>query len=204
MGPAPGLTAAPVAVALAVVLSAGTASALSWPAPPPPVAAPSAAGSAVVASVERSDAERPAPPVAVAVPALGVTSALAELGLNPDRSLQVPADPQLAGWYTGASRPGEPGPVVVVGHVDSYRGPGVFARLRELQPGDRVELQSADGGLAAYAVTAVRQVPKDAFPTQEVYGAVEGDELRLITCGGEFDRAARSYRDNVVVSAVRI
>jgi sortase (surface protein transpeptidase) len=149
-------------------------------------------------------AGRPPPPAAVAVPSLGVASGLVELGLHADRTLQVPADPAVAGWYVGASRPGEPGPVVVVGHVDSRSGPGVFARLGELVPGSRVELALADGAVAAYEVTGSRQVAKDAFPTEEVYGAVPRDELRLITCGGDFDRGAGSYRDNLVVSAVRV
>lgn len=186
-----------VGLALAMVLAAGSATALTWPAAADasPVQAP---------APEQTPPQRGLPPVAVSVDAIGVTSGLVDLGLNPDRTLQVPEDPAVAGWYVGASRPGEPGPVVVVGHVDSRTGPGVFARLLELAPGDRVELELADGERAAYEVTRLRQVPKDVFPTGEVYGAVPGDELRLITCGGAFDRAQRSYRDNVVVSAVRV
>lgn len=189
-----------VGLALAMVLAAGSATALTWPA---------VADAASVQPVGPRAAQAGAPqralsPVAVAVDAIGVTSGLVDLGLNPDRTLQVPDDPAVAGWYVGAARPGEPGPVVVVGHVDSRTGPGVFARLLELVPGDRIDLELADGAVASYEVTALRQVPKDAFPTEEVYGAVPGDELRLITCGGTFDRAQRSYRDNVVVSAVRV
>lgn len=191
------LTATPVVgLALAVVLAASTTTAAAWPSAPLPAVPPAAA-----AAPPAPDA--PPAPVAVSAGVVGLASPLVELGLHPDGTLQVPADPALAGWYTGAARPGQPGPVVVVGHVDSYQGPGVFARLGELVPGDRVELATADGGVAVYEVTGARTVPKDAFPTQEVYGRVAADELRLITCGGEFDRSARSYRDNVVVTAVR-
>jgi hypothetical protein len=185
-----------VALAAAAVLAAGSASALAWPSS---IARPTAGAPATTTATQG----RAAVPVGLTVASLAVSSPLADLGLLPDGTLEVPADPALAGWYAAAARPGEPGPVVVVGHVDSRSGPGVFARLDDLVPGDRVELALADGGVAVYAVTASRQVAKDAFPTSEVYGAVTGDELRLITCGGDFDRRRGSYDDNVVVTAVR-
>jgi hypothetical protein len=186
-----------VALALCAVLAASVVAAVAWPAERTEVQVrPAAAGAAV--------AGRPAPPTGVVLPSLGVSSGLVELGLHPDGSLQVPTDAAVAGWFAGGARPGEPGPVVVVGHVDSRLGPGVFAGLSRLVAGDRVELALADGVVAAYEVTGLRQVAKDAFPSQEVYGAVAGDELRLITCGGEFDRQQRSYRDNIVVTAVRV
>lgn len=192
-----------VALALAVVLAASTSAALAWPAAG--VADGQAAGVAAGGSGAGGGAiGRMPPPVAVALPDLDVTSSLVDLGLEADRSLQVPADAAVAGWFTGAARPGESGPVVVVGHVDSFSGPGVFAELDRLVAGARVELTVADGGVAVYQVTELRQVAKDAFPTDLVYGEVGADELRLITCGGEFDRGQRSYRDNVVVSAVRV
>ena len=96
------------------------------------------------------------------------------------------------------------GPAVLAGHVDSTAGPAVFWRLRDLAPGDEVLVDRADGTTARFTVTRVERHPKDAFPTDEVYGPTTGAELRLITCGGEFDRAARSYRDNVVVFAVAL
>ncbi|HWG94342.1 MAG TPA: class F sortase [Mycobacteriales bacterium] len=148
----------------------------------------------------------PAPPPAprtVAVPRLAVSAALVEVGLAADRTLEVPPDADVPGWWSGGARPGEPGPVVVVGHVDSRTGPGVFARLSDLRPGDLVALGLEDGGTASYSVTEVRAVPKAGFPTLEVFGAEPGDVLRLITCGGAFDRASRSYAENVVVTAVR-
>jgi sortase (surface protein transpeptidase) len=90
---------------------------------------------------------------------------------------------------------------VIAGHVDSTTGPAVFYRLRELRPGQRIAVPRADGSVIQFAVTEVRQYAKDAFPTAEVYGPVPEPELRLVTCGGSFDRARGSYRDNVVVFA---
>jgi sortase (surface protein transpeptidase) len=92
---------------------------------------------------------------------------------------------------------------VLLGHVDSRSGPAVFYRLRELRPGDVVEVTAADGRLARYAVERTEQVPKDRFPTFAVFGASPDDVLRLVTCAGEFDRGARSYTDNLVVHARR-
>ncbi len=143
-----------------------------------------------------------AAPVSIAIPALGLTGPLAELIVADNGELLAPDDTRLAGWYTGGVVPGEVGPAIIGGHVDSRRGPGVFFALRSLTAGDVVEIMRADGSVARFAVTAVRQVPKEQFPTGSVYGATPRPELRLITCGGRFDRAVRSYADNVVVDAV--
>ena len=144
-------------------------------------------------------------PVAVSIPAIDVHSALLALGSNPDGTLQVPQpgpDYDSAAWFDGSPRPGDPGPAVIEGHVDSARnGPSVFYSLGALESGDRVEVARADGSTVAFEVYDVRVVPKDDFPTLEVYGNTVGPELRLITCGGPFDRSAGHYEDNVVVFA---
>lgn len=140
-------------------------------------------------------------PVRLRVPTIGVDTALVSLGLNPDGSLQVPSDSSTAGWYVFGPNPGDRGPAVIAGHVDSVRGPAVFFSLRRLRPGDAFIVERADGSRASFAVRAVKQVPKTDFPTAEVFGPVPGPELRLITCGGPFDRSRHSYVDNVVVFA---
>jgi hypothetical protein len=143
-------------------------------------------------------------PVGLAIPAIGVDErTLVTLGRNPDGSLQVPSDFARAGWFTGGPVPGRPGPSVIAGHVDSRAGPAVFFRLRELRAGDVVAVRMSDGGQLLFRVDGVRQYPKANFPTGAVYGPVPGSALRLITCGGSFDRTVRSYRDNVVVYASR-
>jgi hypothetical protein len=94
---------------------------------------------------------------------------------------------------------------VIIGHIDSRaNGPSVFFDLGRLRAGDHVDVRRADGVTVSYAVTDVRAVAKDAFPTEAVYGATRGSELRLITCGGSFDSTVRSYRDNIVVFAQEI
>lgn len=138
----------------------------------------------------------------VDIPALKVHSDLVALGVDASGALVPPASPSVAGWFTGSASPGEPGPTVIAGHVDSRSGPGVFFRLGDLDPGDEVTVGRSDGAVARYRVTAVTVVAKNAFPTDQVYGPTPLPELRLITCGGEFDRSAGRYLRNVVVSAV--
>jgi hypothetical protein len=142
-------------------------------------------------------------PVAMRIPKIGAQSSLVQLGLNPDGSVQVPpvSEPLQAGWYAGGAAPGEIGPAVLLGHVDGNHQAGIFFRLHELVPGDDVFVTRKDGVVLHFTVTAKSEVPKNAFPTEAVYGKTVGPELRLITCGGSFDAAAHSYVDNIVVYA---
>jgi sortase (surface protein transpeptidase) len=140
----------------------------------------------------------------VDIPSLGVTSDLVRLGLNGDGTVEVPpltADDQ-AGWYERGPAPGAMGPAVILGHVDSAEyGPGVFFDLGAMEQGNEVTVTRADGSVAVFAVDRVERHPKDEFPTIEVYGDTDDAQLRLITCGGDFDSAVRSYEDNVIVFA---
>jgi LPXTG-site transpeptidase (sortase) family protein len=181
-----------VAVALRTPLPVPAAAAL----PPAPVlfdpVPPGAQPAAVVATATTLD-----------VPRLRIAqSSLLELGVDAAGALVPPASTAVAGWYTGSAVPGQVGPTVIAGHVDSYAGPGIFYRLDTLRPGDLVSVGRSDGVTVRYRVTEVLSVPKDAFPTDHVYGPTPDAELRLITCGGEFDHNARRYLRNVVVSAV--
>jgi sortase (surface protein transpeptidase) len=143
-------------------------------------------------------------PVRLEIPAIGVRSSLVRLGLNADGTMQVPGDFQVAGWFTGAPQPGQLGPAVIAGHVDSTTGPAVFYRLRDLRPGDEVWVVRADHRVVRFRVDALASYPKQALPDNAVYGATTAPALRLITCAGSFDRSRGSYRDNLVVSATRV
>jgi sortase (surface protein transpeptidase) len=144
------------------------------------------------------------PPVRVEIPAIGVSSSLVPLGLNRDGTMQVPGDFQVAGWFTGGPQPGQLGPAVIAGHVDSKTGPAVFYRLRDLRPGDQIRVVRADRLVVRFEVESLASYPKQTLPDEAVYGATTAPALRLITCAGTFDRARHSYRDNLVVSAVRV
>ncbi len=139
-------------------------------------------------------------PVRLTIASIGVDTPLMDLGLMPDGSLEVPPDGTLAGWYTGAPTPGERGPAVIAGHVD-WIGPAVFHDLNLVVPGDLIDVARTDGSTAVFAVTEVGQYPKDEFPTEAVYGAVSFAGLRVITCGGVFNKATGHYDDNIVVFA---
>ena len=142
-------------------------------------------------------------PVSVDVPKIGAKSTLVPLGLNPDNTVEVPpvTQPKQAGWYSNGPTPGEIGPSVILGHVDGNTQPGIFYRLKELAPGDKISVARKDGSNVKFVVTKVDQVAKDTFPTEAVYGDTDDAQLRLITCGGAFDKAAHSYKDNIIVYA---
>jgi sortase (surface protein transpeptidase) len=164
---------------------------------PAPAARPAPAPPTSTAALARA----PSPPVHIAIPAIGVSAAVVRLGLKRDGTLQVPGDFDVTGWFTGGPAPGETGPAVIAGHIDSHHGPAVFYRLRELRPGQEITVGRRDGSSVRFAVDGVAQYPKDDFPTKAVFGPSPDPLLRLITCGGAFDRSRRSYRDNVVVTA---
>jgi hypothetical protein len=143
-------------------------------------------------------------PTRIDIPAIGVGSDLVDLGLNTDGTVAVPplAADSTAGWYHDSPTPGELGPSLILGHVDSAEyGPAVFFRLGDVRPGDQVSVTRTDGTVAVFAVDRVASYPKDSFPTLEVYGNTDRAELRLITCGGEFDPSSRNYLNNIVVYA---
>lgn len=143
-------------------------------------------------------------PVRVAIPALGVDSSLESLTRDETGWIQPPALVDEAGWYRDGVVPGDIGPSVIAGHVDSRVGPGVFLRLDELVAGDTIDVALSDGSTRTFEVTGSVTVPKRDFPTEEVYGPTPTAQLRVITCGGDFDDSWGHYSDNVVVSAVRV
>jgi Sortase domain len=138
-------------------------------------------------------------PVHLSIPALGLSVSLSSLGLNADGTVSVPTDFNVPGWYRFGATPGQLGTAVILGHVDSYRGPAVFFGLRNLVVGDRVAVKLADGATARFAVIGIATYLKANFPAQLVYGPRPYGALQLVTCGGVFDRATGSYLSNVVV-----
>ena len=141
------------------------------------------------------------PPARVTIPSIGVDSSLQPLGLQVDNTLQSPTEWAEAGWYAGGVRPGDPGPAVIAGHVDSRNGPAVFFRLRELHAGADVYITTQSGKTLHFVVDTSQRFPKDRFPTEAVYGPTPLPVLRLITCIGAFDAANHNYLDNLVVTA---
>ncbi|MEU3269295.1 class F sortase [Saccharomonospora sp. NPDC006951] len=182
---------------VAVVLSGCSAEQPDGPGSPSPAPASPAANTPPVTALPRSAPEW------VDVPGIGAHSSLVPLGLNPDRTVTVPPvdEPMQAGWYQYSPTPGETGPAVILGHVDGGGEDGIFARLHELDAGDEIRVGRSDGSVARFVVERMAREPKSAFPSDEVYGDTEGPELRLITCGGVFDAAEGSYRDNIIAFA---
>lgn len=213
------LTAAAAAVLLAL-LGAGAITvglrSTSPPAPPAsaavtraaPATAPSPAparqvSNAAATSVDFGPILPRSLPTSLRIPAIDVsTRGFEKLRKLPDGELAPPKSFDLPGFYAQGPWPGQFGPAVIGGHVDSKAGPAVFWNLGKLKPGDKVYVGRADGTTAVFSVDGVEQYPKDKFPTQRVYAnTTNRAELRLITCGGVFNRAIGHYKDNIVAYA---
>jgi sortase (surface protein transpeptidase) len=142
-------------------------------------------------------------PTRVTVPSISAESSLVPTGLKQDGSLEVPpvSEPMQASWFDQSPTPGEVGPSVVLGHVNGGGQPGIFANLKDVVAGSQVFIDRTDGQRAVFEVSRVDTIPKDSFPTDAVYNDTANPQLRLITCGGDYDRSARSYLSNVIVYA---
>lgn len=152
--------------------------------------------SAATSTLARSE------PVLLSIPTIGVTASFtAPLGLTTTQEIEVPKTFDEVGWYKNGATPGEVGPAVVLGHVDSYKGPAVLYRLGELVVGDEILITRADGSIALFVVTNMERFSQSAFPTELVYGDIDYPGLRLITCSGTYDRGIQRYSHNLVVFA---
>ncbi|MFE7614896.1 class F sortase [Streptomyces sp. NPDC057496] len=180
--------APPAAVASATPEILGSHAA---PAPLPP--SPTTVGPTMPRSV----------PERLSIPAIGVNAPFTDLSLGANGQLDAPPpnDNNLVGWYKDGATPGERGASIVAGHVDTLTGPAVFLQLQYLKPGAKVDITRADGSVATFKVDSVEQFSKANFPDERVYADTNSAQLRLITCGGAYDKTAKDYKDNVVAFA---
>ena len=200
--PVPAIVAALVAViALAQALSGCAGRSSPSTAHASGTSSPAAADAASRFRSPRSVAEVPVP-VRLRIPSIGVDAGLEQVGLDADGTIAAPVGYQNAAWYAEGPRPGQPGPAVLLGHVDSKTSRAVFYRLATLKPGAEVLVDRADKSTVRFRVSGRIQVAKSRFPADLVYAPTLASSLRLVTCGGFFDKTTGHYRDNVVVTAV--
>jgi sortase (surface protein transpeptidase) len=170
--------------------------------PPAAAASPAAAAPAAVTPSPPGRPDDSGLPAHIDIADIGVSADVEPVVRNADGTLATPQNWNDAGWYAEGVVPGEPGPAVIVGHRDSAAdGAAVFYRLGELAPGADVTITERDGSTGHFVVDSLQQVAKSNFPTEQVYGPSAHRLLRLITCIGDFDFDARSYVDNLVVTA---
>jgi sortase (surface protein transpeptidase) len=141
-------------------------------------------------------------PVRIKIPSIKLdTTFVPPLSLTADRTVTVPNSYTEVGWYSGGAAPGEVGPAVILGHIDSKTGPAVFYSLGQVTVGDTVEITRSDGSVALFEITELQRYPQSNFPTLAVYGPTDFAALRLVTCTGTFDRGEQRYSHNLVVYA---
>lgn len=181
------------------------------PAPPAEQTRTSAPAPARTEAPAASPAAAPVPgapvstPVSIAIPSIAVSSDLIRLGLEEDRTVEVPQNADEAGWYELGTSPGQPGSAVILGHVDSTEGPAVFFRLRELAPGAQVSVTLGDGAVETFEVSHLETIRNDEFPAERVYAGTPGrPTLSIVTCGGDYDADNGGYQSNVIAYAEHV
>jgi hypothetical protein len=145
----------------------------------------------------------PSPPMRISIPAIDVAASVHAVGRAPDGTIATPSLnlKNEAGWYREGPSPGQYGPAIIVGHVDTKDKPAVFHRLRELVPGQRIEIVRRDRTVAVFEVGSVEQFGKQMLPAARVFQDFSRPGLRLITCGGNWIGGSTGYADNVIVFA---
>jgi sortase (surface protein transpeptidase) len=190
-----GLIVAGVGVSLSAWLPAAEGGAV-------PAAEAGAWNTLAAPSRERGTTRRQMPiPVRISIPAIGVDARVIPLGLNRDRTIQVPKDFADTGWFKPGPEPGEQGAAVVVGHLASRSAPGVFQRVRELRPGAVITIHLQDRSTVRFVADSMIRVPKNRFPTKRVYARTSQPTLRLITCAGKLNPTTGRHPDNYIVFA---
>lgn len=179
-----------------------------------PQAAPASASASASKKVSPSEKASPAArpdgqppsrsrPVRLLIPKIRVNAPFTPLAIGRNGQLEAPPadDVNLVGWHAEGTAPGEPGTSIIAGHVDTTTSPAVFAGLSELKKGDLFHVVRADRTRLTFMVDGSETFEKDNFPDERVYGDARRPEVRLITCAGDYDRAARDYTENLVVFA---
>ncbi|WP_030282604.1 class F sortase [Streptomyces catenulae] len=196
--------AAAVGVGALLVFNSLDTSADSKPPAPPAAEAPVAPNLAAPTAEPKTSAELPrSAPTRIRIPQIGVDAPFTPLSLGPTGQLNAPPpnNSNLAGWYKDGATPGENGAAIVAGHVDTKTGPAVFLELDSLKKGNTIDITRADKSVATFTVDNVETFSKAQFPSDRVYNDTANPQLRVITCGGAYDKAAKDYTDNVVVFA---
>ena len=141
-------------------------------------------------------------PTQLRIPSLSIETSFEDpLGVNENQEIEVPDSFDQVGWYQHGPTPGEQGPAVVLGHVDSREGPAVFFPLGQLNPGDSIFIDRDDETQLEFEVTALERYEQEGFPTDLVYGDIDHAGLRLVTCSGTYDRGEQRYTHNLIVYA---
>jgi len=147
----------------------------------------------------------PSEPSSISIPRISLAAdEIISLGKNPDNTVEIPGGENYdkPGWYKHSVTPGENGSSVILGHVDSYQsGPSVFFQLGQLQPNDEITVKREDNSKAIFRITEIRSVNKGNFPTDEVYSSISVPTLKLVSCGGRFDKSTGEYENNIIVFA---
>ncbi|MDQ3123206.1 MAG: class F sortase [bacterium] len=177
---------------------------LQKPLPPPPVYSPPVPQIVEIPPEQPETSLPKSEPLSLRIPDAGISTQLLTVGIRKDGAMEVPRSFTEAGWYRHSPTPGEIGPAVIVGHVDSVDGPAVFWRLSQLQPGQIVEIERTDKKIVKFKITDIKQYDQKQFPSADVYGNIDYAGLRLITCGGSFNKVSQRYSHNTVVYATMI
>ncbi len=153
----------------------------------------------VLSAAASSPQPRAAAPVTLSIPSVHVHAAVEEVGMTPDRHMDVPQSVWDVGWFDLGPRPGETGNAVIDGHLDSKTGTAVFWNLKKVKPGDDIEVTAQDGTQYHFTVTRTQSYNEDAAPLTEIFGSSGGIHLNLITCGGKWDKAKHQYQERLAV-----
>jgi hypothetical protein len=141
------------------------------------------------------------PPVRLEIPSLALDAEVVDVGVDARGRMESPTAGDVVGWYRQAARPGQPGNMIVSGHLDWDKQPAVFWRLHDLAPGAPIRVVDDSGTSHVYRVDWSRSINAKSTNLNEIIGPTTRRWLTLITCAGRFDPVTRDYAERLIVRA---
>lgn len=143
----------------------------------------------------------PTGPSRLIIPDIGVNASMESRGLTKDNAVDVPKSLWTVSWFNKSSKPGSPGPAMIVGHYSSH-GRAVFANLQKIKPGEKVVVRDDQNKAFVFEVKSIDSYPQAEVPMAELLGDKQSKpRLVLITCGGTYIKGAHDFTNRTVVRA---
>lgn len=135
------------------------------------------------------------------IPKLGVHARVLSVSTTSDGAIGTPANIYDTAWYSGSALPGQSGATLIDGHISSWTSHGVFYGLKQLAPGDTVQIERGDGQIITYRVMKIQTYDADSVDMNAALSPITPGTsgLNLISCSGDVEAGSNEFNQRIVV-----